>query len=177
MTDETLPARLLAWANAEYAKELPLGLRALLREAAAARRSDPPPSTPEGLCTKCSVTGYCAEHAPREAAEAVRADPPEQKCALCAKPQPCPEHGRTPITQADFEELTLDIAGEGRSDPPPVSTSGIAEQIAQMVEQSCDGTRSRLRSVDTIAGMIREHFPAARDRSSARSERTDQEGR
>lgn len=31
------------------------------------------------------------------------------KCALCNKNQPCPNHGRTPVTDKDFEELSKDI--------------------------------------------------------------------
>lgn len=28
-----------------------------------------------------------------------------RRCRLCEKPQPCSEHGRTPVTDADFDEL------------------------------------------------------------------------
>lgn len=36
------------------------------------------------------------------------------ECALCGKPQPCSQHGRTPVTDADFAELSQDLAEMAR---------------------------------------------------------------
>lgn len=35
--------------------------------------------------------------------------PAPAECAICKKPQPCAEHGRTPITSSDFKELRGDV--------------------------------------------------------------------
>lgn len=35
---------------------------------------------------------------------------PTLRCRLCEKLQPCPEHGRTPVTDADFDELHREVS-------------------------------------------------------------------
>ena len=49
-----------------------------------------------------------------EAKEFLRAMLEIHGCRLCDKLQPCPEHGRTPVTAEDFEQLTRDVAEEPR---------------------------------------------------------------
>jgi hypothetical protein len=60
------------------------------------------------------VTGMTTVTRPAEVIEAIDVilTLVEQRrpCAICGKPQPCQQHGRTPVTDADFDELHRDVA-------------------------------------------------------------------
>lgn len=52
---------------------------------------------PKGVTCTCGLDALLASPAAEPA-----------QCRLCEKPQPCPEHGRQPVTDADWEELHSD---------------------------------------------------------------------
>jgi hypothetical protein len=54
---------------------------------------------------------YCANHCHWELGgrSASHDSAVERACAICDHQQPCPQHGRTPVTDEDFDELRRDV--------------------------------------------------------------------
>lgn len=89
----------------------------------------------------------------QKAADPVRPLAVPQKCPLCPKMQPCPEHGRIPITDADWDEFHYFMATEAPLEPLEPIRSGELRYVSD-------------EEIDAINRDMREHAAASSDRKA-----------